>query len=168
MNFERLIRNWHSQVIEQPDYFAKFVFEYLAFIAYLKRIKHFQGDDRSTIEQLKQDSNTQRQYSKVIERDPELQQTWHTVISELSRCPIKNVSRPNQLSLHWRGNVAGVINSVDDWSNIIEFWYTIRNNLFHGDKDPESERDMLMAQYGYSTLAPLIAVFVNKLDLERQ
>lgn len=34
-SYRALIKNWHRKAGEQ-DYFSKYVFEYLAFIAYLK------------------------------------------------------------------------------------------------------------------------------------
>lgn len=38
MEIKSLIQNWHYRASEE-DYFSKFVFEYLSFIAYLKKIE---------------------------------------------------------------------------------------------------------------------------------
>jgi hypothetical protein len=44
---------------------------------------------------------------------------------------------------------------------MIEFWRTVRDNLFHGSKDPESERDQLIVEHGYKTLRPLVEIFLS-------
>ena len=54
----------------------------------------------------------------------------------------------------------GVIHSLKDWENIVEFWHSIRNNLFHGAKDPEKERDQFAVKYGYKTLKELIEMLL--------
>ena len=43
-----------------------------------------------------------------------------------------------------------------DWENMVEFWYTIRNNLFHGSKKLDIERDEFLVEYGYKTLSSLM------------
>jgi hypothetical protein len=164
MNFEALIRNWHNKTIVPEDYFSNFVFEYLAFIAYLKKIRHFEGSDRDTIQDLKMDRSIENEYKDAIESNPALSQTLHNLIDELREKPIRNVSSPEQLRRHWTGPSPGVINSIHDWTNIVEFWYTVRNNLFHGLKDPENERDMQMAKYAYKTLSPLVGIFVSQIS----
>ena len=44
MGYKDLIKNWHSKASDE-DYFSKFVFEYLAFIAHLKT-QLFESSDR--------------------------------------------------------------------------------------------------------------------------
>ena len=167
MNFEKLIQNWHSKKIVPEDYFSNFIFEYLAFIAYLKKVAYFEGSDRVTINQLKDDARFASQYKEIIKADLSLQQTWEYLIVELKSNPITNVTSPRQLEKHWDGAKLGVIVSTEDWKNTVEFWYTVRNNLFHGLKDPESSRDMKMAEYAYKTLSPLVDIFVSQIG-ERQ
>ena len=50
----------------------------------------------------------------------------------------------------------------DDWANLIEFWVTIRNNLFHGAKNPEIERDQLVVEHGYKTLKVLMDILLSE------
>ena len=42
--------------------------------------------------------------------------------------------------------ISGVIHGLDDWKNMVEFWYSIRNNLFHGGKNPQDNRDLLFVE----------------------
>ena len=46
---------------------------------------------------------------------------------------------------------------------MVEFWYSIRNNLFHGTKDPEVERDRKLVEFGYKTLSSLMEIFVMRM-----
>jgi len=56
----------------------------------------------------------------------------------------------------------GVLVSLYDWENMVEFWYSIRNNLFHGGKDPDVARDQLMVKNGYLTLRELLEMLLNE------
>jgi len=46
--------------------------------------------------------------------------------------------------------------------NMVEFWHSIRNNLFHGAKNPENERDQFAVKYGYRTLNELMEIMLNE------
>ena len=50
---------------------------------------------------------------------------------------------------------------LQDWWNMVEFWYSIRNNLFHWWKDANNERDKLLIKWAYKTLRPLVEIFIN-------
>ena len=50
---------------------------------------------------------------------------------------------------------------IDDWENMIEFWYIVRNNLFHGAKNIVEERDQFLVQYGYLTLRELMEILLH-------
>ena len=63
-----------------------------------------------------------------------------------------------------KNKLKGVIHSLNDWENMVEFWYSIRNNLFHGSKNPENERDQFLAKYGFKTLKELMEIFINEQD----
>jgi hypothetical protein len=46
----------------------------------------------------------------------------------------------------------GIIRSVDDWENLVEFWYGVRNNLFHGGKNLNEKRDAFLVEHAFKTL----------------
>lgn len=176
MNYDELIRNWHTKASDE-DYFSKFVFEYLAFIAYLKRKRFTNAEnDRSAIQRLKQDESVKAQYLLIIKSAPELLEAWGKIKTELDNVRLGNVSGSGEEveEIRWwnySGNilnqqgenqeVKGVIHNLNDWGNMVEFWYAIRNNLFHGGKNPKDERDQLLVENGYKTLQPLVAIFLN-------
>jgi hypothetical protein len=177
MDYDQLIKNWHTKAADE-DYFSKFVFEYLAFVAYLKRKKFTNAsNDRSAIQRLKQDEVTRDQYFREIEVKPELKGAWGKIVKELKRARLGNASGSadevqeirwwncSQDDFHQKTSeeherTMGVIHGLDDWGNMVEFWYSIRNNLFHGAKNPQDNRDRLLVENGYKTLQPLVELFL--------
>lgn len=179
MNYNQLIRVWHAKANEE-DYFSKFVFEYLAFIAYLKTQKYSSNDrDRAVIQKLKMDEDVKEKYLEKINSDNNLKVDWKKIKEKLDELPLGDASRDlssveeikwwncshentNQKSEEELRKKGGVIHSFADWENMVEFWYSVRNNLFHGAKNPEDERDQFAVKYGYKTLRELMRIFLNE------
>ncbi len=62
MTYEKLIRSWHIKASEE-DYFSKFMFEYLAFIAYVKtKFSNGNPQYRNAIQTLKRNEAMKDQY----------------------------------------------------------------------------------------------------------
>ncbi len=178
MDYDQLIRNWHAKAPGE-DYFSGFVFEYLAFIAFLKKRKFIQStDDRRAIQFLKQDNDARDAYLNLVQNDQELATAWTMIVAELGRARLGNVSgsgdsvqeiiwwncdrlEVNQKSTEDNKKINGVIYDLHDWVNMVEFVYSIRNNLFHGGKDPEDERDQLLVSNGFTALSPLVELLIN-------
>jgi hypothetical protein len=173
--------NWHSKASVE-DYFSKFVFEYLAFIAYFRTIRYIPADpsktlsDRAVIQRLKQDKNIAAAYLKQVRENKTVNSAWAELKTELDNIPLGNVSRNlkkvdidwwncsyddlNQKTAEEKKLPCGTLRSLDDWENMVEFWHSIRNNLFHGAKDPEVERDQMFVKIGYLTLRPLMEMLL--------
>ena len=45
---------------------------------------------------------------------------------------------------------------------MVEFLYLVRNNLFHGQKDAEDERDKFAVEFGYKTLRELAELLLEE------
>lgn len=181
MDYKDLIKNWHVKAAEE-DYFSKFVFEYLAFIAYLKTQRYSSNDsDRAAIQKLKQDEEIKRKYFQRINRSQTLKKDWEHIKRELDETRLGNASRDlsnveeiaywncsrdqlNQMTQEEKQKTKGVIYSLEDWGNMVEFWHSIRNNLFHGAKNPEDERDQFAVKYGYRTLKELMEILLNETE----
>jgi len=177
MDYKDLIKNWHNKASDE-DYFSKYVFEYLAFIAILKtQLFHGNDTDRNTIQKLKQNSSIKNDYLNRIQAKSSLYRNWERIKIELDSGRLGNLSRNlnNVEEFKWwncshnrleqqteeeKSKLKGVIHSFRDWENIVEFWVSIRNNLFHGAKDPEKERDQFVVKYGYKTLKELIEMLL--------
>lgn len=174
------IKSWHYKAWEE-DYFSKYVFQYLAFIWYVQKIKYQKHKDRDAIQCLKQDSDIKNEYLARLENHPWIKQSWEKVMHELRSSPLWilrwastvaeenkrwNCSHSdiNQKTLQENDKDTGVIHDFWDWENMIEFWYSIRNTLFHGGKNANDKRDQLLVEHGYKTLRPLVALFIKELN----
>jgi len=166
-NYDALIISWHKKAM-QGDYFSKYIFEYLAFTAYINsRVALGTNTNRAAIQRLKRDEGLKNEYLGRIKKDTEfdLRGTWIALIKELKRQPLHNSSRDYDYpEIDGRWNTSGdsineesklekgVIHSLDDWENMVEFWYGIRNNLFHGGKNPTLKRDQFLVEHAFKTL----------------
>jgi hypothetical protein len=178
MSYKQLIKNWHAKASEE-DFFSKFVFEYLAFIAHLKTQRYSSDDlDRAAIQKLKQDEEIRGKYLQCINENETLRRDWEYIKSKLDDTRLGNASRNldrveeiiywncshdqnNQMTPEEQQLTKGVIHSLEDWGNMVEFWHSIRNNLFHGAKNPDNERDQFAVKYAYKTLRPLMEIFLE-------
>jgi hypothetical protein len=166
-NYKSLIVGWHEKAAVEGDYFSRFVFEYLAFIAHLKNNVYFgETRDRNVIQNLKQDFRRQDLYVQSVQSNDDLLKVFEALIRELQRSPLRNSSMDldyPEIDKWWNCSgrkpldndpgQGGVIRTPDDWENTIEFWYSVRNNLFHGGKSPNIQRDLFLVEHAYKTLA---------------
>ena len=179
MNYNSLIRNWHIKASEE-DYFSKFVFEYLSFIAFLKKKKYIESlKDREAIQSLKRDHSIKTKYLEKIKSKQSLKRSWEKITSELVRSRLGDTSSNSEeveevkwwncshQNLHRqteeeKRKIKGKIHNLDDWDNMVEYWSTIRNNLFHGSKDPQDKRDRILVENGYKTLRELVEILLSE------
>jgi len=154
-NYDQLIFSWYKRSTEE-DYFSKFIFLYLDFNASLMK-KFFVNsrEDRQEIESLKKADKIKETYFSLIEINREIVVSFESLIIELQGKHLRNTSRN-------KGEIKEIIiKDAQDWSNLIEFVYTVRNNLFHGTKNPEEFRDWSMVCYAYILLKPLAEIMIS-------
>ncbi len=165
-SYKDLILNWHDKAGKNEDSFSSFVFEYLAFVAHLKNNLFYDTErDRQAIQWLKQDEKRKTTYLANVDKDARLQKTWEKVIAELNEQPLRNSSHDldnPEVDKWWnsagdepeRGHSLprGTVQSTADWANMVEFWCGVRNNLFHGGKNPNFQRDRFLVEHAYATL----------------
>lgn len=173
-NYMDLIVGWHLKAAEEDDYFSQFVFEYLAFIAHIKsNVFYAVPSDRQVIQSLKRDKVRQARYTDRLRSDKNLTEVLRRLLKELKERPIHNSSVDldyPEIDKWWNSSGSspstdetsprGVIHSVDDWENLVEFWYSVRNNLFHGGKNPHAKRDAFLVEHAYKTLKVFMDVEV--------
>ena len=176
-DYKELILGWHQKAIEEDDYFSRFVFEYLAFIAHLKNNLFFQEmSDRNVIQSLKRDHMRQGRYAQRVRSDKHLLRVVQRLLGELKERPLHNSSLDldnPEIDRWWNSSGPhpsadekspnGLIRSVDDWENLVEFWYSVRNNLFHGGKNPNVKRDCFLVEHAYKTLKAFMDVELRDL-----
>lgn len=164
-----LIMAWHEKAAE-GDTFSRFVFQYLAFIAHIKNHLFYDTQsDRMAIQKLKRENSIANSYIRIVENDENLHKHWNEVIAELERKPLRNSSsdpdypeidkwwnstedQPNRESNSPKGRVL----SLEDWPNMVEYWYSVRNNLFHGGKNPNIGRDAFLVEHAFVTLRAIV------------
>jgi hypothetical protein len=176
MNYDDLIKKWHTKASED-DYFSKYVFEYLAFIATLRKKGFTEAhNDRHAIQLLKQDVHIKNLYLPQVAHSAAVTQAWQKIKDELDSIPLGNVSNAEQAEeiLYWncsyselnqktekeKQRQSGILHNLEDWENMVEFWYSIRNNFFHGGKDPEDRRDQLLVKNSFITLQLLVKMMI--------
>lgn len=161
----RRVADWHNRANEEKDdYFVKFIFDYLAFVALICH-NNYRKSDRKLIQQLKRNNekiknnyysnvniNRINEIIEILKSDPITNDTNHH--DKWWDCDLDNC--PNHLS-----PTDGIIGSVDDFPNILEFIYRARNNLFHGQKGIDYRRDSLIVEYGFYLLNPLVDVLID-------
>lgn len=175
-SYKELISTWHVKADAEKDYFSKFVFEYLAFIAHLKNNLFFDApSDRSAIQSLKRDGARNKKYTSLVRGDDLLLKAWESVVLELRKAPLLNSSQDldnPEIDKWWNSDThepkandqlpRGVVQSSSDWGNMVEFWNGVRNNLFHGGKNPNLERDRFLVEHAYKTLRALMELELNE------
>jgi len=168
-NYYPLIAAWHNKSAE-GDTFSRFVFQYLAFIAHIKNNLFYDAtSDRIAMQRLKREDRIKHAYLETVASDKYLIQLWNEVITELEKRPLHNSSTdPDypEIDKWWnssedRPNAAsdlpeGRVHSLEDWPNMVEYWYSVRNNLFHGGKNPNAGRDAFLVEHAFITLRALV------------
>jgi len=123
-------------------YFIKFALEYFAFNEILKN-KYNEHLDRGRINKFKNEFRDNDKWEKqVLKR---AQNTINDLKKELDKKPLQNLTRNNH-------NIIEIKDS-NDFDGIIEAVYIIRNNLFHGEKDPDEKRDKHLVGIGSKLLS---------------
>ncbi len=164
MTYSDLIYQWFYIATEERgeeeriDPFTRFIFLYISFIAFLSQNGN-DTSDRAKINRLKEDPEAKLFYlSEIRDTTWNLKGIMEDLVKELRLQPIRNLTREHDTN--WQGT-DGVLRSVEDWKNLVEFWYRVRNNLFHGHKAPEFDRDRRLVSYAYMTLERLMRNFIN-------
>jgi len=164
-----LIQAWHEKAVE-GDTFSRFVFQYLAFIAHIKNHLFFDApSDRVAIQRLKREDRIGHAYLEAVAGNGDLHQIWSEVIIDLERRPLHNSSTdPDHPEIDkWWNSLendpnrnsdlpTGRVLSLEDWPNMVEYWYSVRNNLFHGGKNPNIGRDAFLVEHAFLTLRVLV------------
>lgn len=168
-SYHSLIEAWHEKAAE-GDTFSRFVFQYLSFIAHIKNHLFFDApSDRRAIQRLKREENIKHNYLTAIANNKNLLQCWSEVITELEIRPLHNSSTdPDypEIDKWWNSSQnqpnadnrlpEGRVLSLKDWQNMVEYWYSVRNNLFHGGKNPNMGRDAFLVEHAFVTLRALV------------
>jgi len=143
MNYKQRAVNWYQRGKREKDPFVKFVIYYIS----LEVLSKLAG---GSIRDLK---NEPKLFSNIDRK------LLNDLVKKLKSKPLINMD-PNG-DHRWDG----IIRNEDDVNGIVEFIIRARNNLFHGDKDLNSKRDLFIAKYGNAILEPLIEAGLAQLTM---
>ncbi len=145
MEYEKRAQEWFNRALkEEKDDFVKFILFFISLEVFVKLKKY------KSIWKLKSDDTIKEYFFSNVDRDKLL-----LLKQKLDKKPLENM-KPNGNS-RWNGT----IESEDDFDGIIEFIIRARNNLFHGDKGLDDERDKFIVIQGNLVLQHIVKGFLK-------
>lgn len=150
---KELIFKWYSR--SQLDYFDQYINLFIAYNAWFKKVTDT-TNDREAITSLKTRNGIWDQYINN-ETMLRLRLFMQQIVDVTSKKPLENLTRSEDL--HWDG----VVVDINDWKSLIEFWYRVRCNLFHGSKSPEDAREAAIVKLAYLSLNEFMTEIVNRM-----
>lgn len=146
MEYEKRAQEWFNRALkEEKDDFVKFILFFISLEVFVK-LKNY-----NSIRTLKRDDTVKEYFFSNVDRDKLL-----LLKQKLDNKPLENMN-PNG-DRRWNGT----LESEDDFDRIIEFIIRARNNLFHGDKGLDDERDKFIVTQGNLVLQYLVKGFINE------
>jgi len=132
-------KRWLERGKTEEDIFIKFILFYISFEVFVKvenlnKYKLNKDIENKFFNQI--DFNILQELKKILDKNP-----------------LKNMQDNSKPSIK--------LDSIDDFDNILSFIRVGRNNLFHGDKGLNSERDRKIVMYGSKLLEPLLEAIIQ-------
>jgi len=147
MNYEKRAQEWFTRALkEEKDDFVKFILYFISLEVFVK-LKNYK-----TIKAIKNDNMIKQYFFSNADKNDLL-----LLKHRLDDKSLENM-KPNG-DKRWNGK----LNSEEDFEGIIEFIIRARNNLFHGDKGLDDERDKFIVNHGNLILQHLVKGFINKI-----
>jgi len=127
-------KKWYEQATSENDEFLKFLLLYITFEVACKGERNIRN----------------------IGSNSKVKTNFYSNITENHLGELKNQldERPLQNMLHKEKMIR--LESIHDFTNILEFVITIRHNLIHGDKGIDEPRDLEIVKEGTKILQPLV------------
>lgn len=143
INYNERGNEWYKRAINENDEFVKFILFYISLEVSIK-------DKFNDIRSIKDDFKIRSNFFDKIDSSK-----LNNLIKILNLNPLINMDSSRVLK--WSGK----IENQQDFDGIIEFIIRARNNLFHGDKGPDSNRDLFIVKWGTEILQPLVQVILQ-------
>lgn len=115
----------------EGDFLSRFNYEYLSFIAHLNNNLYLESKtDVESIHKLKNDKTLRAEYMAQISYHRLLKKVWNSIIEESQS-----------------------VQNLEDWENMIDFWYKTRKKLCYGENVFKRKEDQSMVEQAYYTLS---------------
>ncbi|QDK41234.1 hypothetical protein DOM21_07140 [Bacteriovorax stolpii] len=149
MNHSSQIELLHKKASE-GDFLSRFNYEYLSFIAHLNNNLYLESKtDVESIQKLKSDKILRAEYMAQISYHRLLKKVWNSVIEESLQ----------ELSYKQSG-----VQNLEDWENMIEFWYQTRKKSYDDEPALEYTEDKSAPEQAYFTLSFFMESQIKKLS----
>lgn len=143
MSYKERAKQWYSRALNENDPFVKFLLYYITLEVSIK-------GGSLKIRDLKQDAELKKYFISQISESQ-----IATLKKSLEIRPLKNENPSGDK--RWSGKLT----SSTDFEGIIEYIIRARNNLFHGDKGPEEERDIQVIKWANLFLEPIVMKLIE-------
>lgn len=143
-------QRWHEMAMKQDEPHFKFICEFIGFNVRYKDSYPSYGDHKGAVSMA---SNLQDKHNELLKSDDE----YNKALSYLMKQPTYNVTKKERVTL--RDKDIKRITDRNKLSQIIEYIYQLRCNLFHGNKyefGDKTHRDYLLPKNGYIVLSKLL------------
>lgn len=141
--YKERAKRWYERALQEKDEFIKFLLLFISFEISAKLNKF------NRLKDIKRDDSIKGKFFDKID-----QEFLEELKSELNERPLQNMKTNGDSE--WSGRLG----SVDDFDGVIEFIIRARNNLFHGDKGLDEERDLFIVKSGAKILQPLVEAII--------
>jgi len=139
----------------QLNYVDLYINLFISYNAWFKKATS-KNKDRDAINALKERSVIWREYI-AGEALFGLRPILKKIVKLTHEQPIENLTGNNR---HWDG----VVGNDNDWKSLIEYWYRVRCNLFHGAKSPDDYRDQEAIRLAYESLNIFMGEIVRRME----
>ncbi len=148
------VLKWYYR--SQLDYFDQFINLFIAYNAWYKKVTE-ENNDRRAIDALKLRDGIWKEYltgQTMTSLSPHL----NRIVEITNEGPLLNQTRESDV--HWDG----IVKDSKDWPSLIEYWYRIRCNIFHGTKSPEEGRENELVRLAYESLNVFMGEIVRRME----
>lgn len=154
---EEKIKGWFYK--SEPDYFSSFTTRWIAFNAYYKACYQLskgsltEYTNRRGVEEIKESEEHYELVRKLVKGDKDFRRNLRSLTGVLKDQPLQNMRNSHDLlSLPEEPVDRNSDIAFEFYKELVEIIYTIRNNLFHGDKEIISKRDRKLVKLAYKIL----------------
>jgi hypothetical protein len=148
-----IVLKWYYR--SKLDYFDSYINLFISYNAWFAKATG-ETSDRNAINKLKERNDIWDEYLAG-----EVLQDLEPIASQISALtnerPLQNLTGGNT---HWDG----IMKDSKDWPSLIEFWYRVRCNIFHGSKTPEDDREVLIVELAYKSLEVFMREIVGRIE----
>lgn len=151
---QQLVREWYSLADVAPDPLTRFVFLWICFNAWLA-FESQQLGDRKMINWLKGGASEGSVLRSACE-DARRAAAFSTLLREIaSEGPVSD-PRPGGQS------VSVDLCAHEYFGDLVEFVYQVRCNLFHGQKRPDADRDLILVRLCGSVVDGWVSSLISR------